>query len=96
MSDDAQTQLDSLKANNAADATAIAALEADLTTPTTPSAGDTLLAAVEPALTSVGLVTVFGADSLVNALTDAGYTVTPPATNIPVSDGSDESTDAPS
>lgn len=89
MSDDAQTQLTTLQTNNAADATALASLEADLNAPATQSVGDQVFAAVEPVLTTVGLVTVFGADTLVNALTAAGYTVTPPATDIPVTDGSD-------
>lgn len=89
MSDDAQTQLTTLQTNNAADATALASLEADLNAPATQSIGDQVFAAVEPVLTTVGLVTVFGADTLVNALTADGYTVTPPATDIPVTDGSD-------
>jgi hypothetical protein len=90
MSEDATTQLATLTANNTADAAALAALEADLNTPATQSVGDQVFAAVEPVLTTVGLVEVFGADTLSNALTAAGYTVTAPATDIPVTDGTSD------
>lgn len=92
MSEDAQAQLTTLQANNAADATALSALENDLNTPATQSTGDQVLAALEPVLTSVGLVAVFGADTLSAALTAEGFTVTAPepaTTDIPVTDGSD-------
>ena len=76
MSDDAQAQLSTLQANNQADATALTAFEADLSTPATESTGDQVLAAVVPVVTTAGLVAVFGADALVTALTDEGYGVT--------------------
>lgn len=93
---DVQTQIDTLKTNNAADATALAALEADVNAPATQSTGDQILAGLEPVLTSAGLVAIFGADSLSNALTAEGYTVTPPAapsTSIEVTDGNEPPAD---
>ena len=89
MSDDAQAQLSTLQANNQADATALTALEADLSTPATESTGDQVLAAVVPVVTTAGLVAVFGADALSTALTEDGYTVTPPEAT-----DTDTSTDA--
>lgn len=52
--EDANTQLAALKANNEADATALAALEADLTTPTTDSVGDQFLASAVSFLENQG------------------------------------------
>ena len=91
MSNDAETQLATLQANNTADATALAALESDLSSPATESTGDQVLAAVLPVVTTAGLVEVFGADALVSALEADGFTVTPAAptvTSIPVTDAS--------
>jgi hypothetical protein len=53
MTEDAQTQLTALQTNNAADATALTALEADLND-TTPSASDTVVAALVSALEAAG------------------------------------------
>jgi hypothetical protein len=76
--DDAQSQLKTLQDNNAADAAALTALEADLTTPATDTVGDQVLAAALPVITTAGLVSVFGVDALVSALTAENYTVTAP------------------
>lgn len=73
---DATDQVAALQANNAADATALAALAADLEA-APQSTGDEALAAVVPVL-QPQLVAVFGADNLSAALTEAGYTVTAP------------------
>jgi hypothetical protein len=75
---DANEQLATLQANNTADATALAALEADLTTPAEDTVGDQVLAAALPVITTAGLVSVFGADALVSALQAENYTVTAP------------------
>jgi len=75
---DALTQLETLQANNSADATALATLESDLNS-TAPTTSDTVLAAVVTAVDTAGLVEVFGAPALVSALEDANYTVTAPA-----------------
>jgi hypothetical protein len=75
---DANEQLATLQANNTADATALAALEADLTTPTEDTVGDQVLVAALPVITRAGLVSVFGADALVTALQTENYTVTAP------------------
>lgn len=74
----AQDEVATLTANNAADAAALATLEADLSS-TEPTTADNVLAAVVPVVTTAGLVSVFGAQPLVDALTADGYTVTPPA-----------------
>ena len=50
----AQDELTTLQTNNAADATALTALEADLSTPATESVGDTFLAASVTALEAAG------------------------------------------
>lgn len=89
---DVENQLATLKTNNEADATALAALENDLNTPATESTGDQVLAAALPVITSAGLIEVFGADTLVSVLTAAGYAVTAPEAET----SSDGSTDAPS
>jgi hypothetical protein len=52
--DDAQTQLATLQANNQADASALTALESDLSTPAVPSIGDQVLEAILPVLTAAG------------------------------------------
>jgi len=99
MNNDAETQLATLQANNSADATALAALESDLSTPSIVTTGDLVLDAVVPVVSTAGLVEVFGADSLVSALEALDYTVTPPSapvvTSIPVTDASAPSTDVP-
>ena len=72
MSDDAQAQLATLKANNAADATALADLEADLTTPATDSVGDQFLANAVSFLEGQGYtVTVPGAASEASSSTES-------------------------
>ncbi len=50
----AQDDLSTLQANNAADATALSALEAELNAPAVPSVGDQVLEAVLPVLTAAG------------------------------------------
>lgn len=50
----AQEDLTTLQANNAADATALTSLEAELNTPAVPSVGDQVLEAVLPVLTAAG------------------------------------------
>ncbi len=52
--DDALSKVQTLQANNQADATALSALENDLNTPATDSVGDQVLAAVLPVLTAAG------------------------------------------
>jgi len=77
----ASDDLATLQANNAADATALADLETQLSSPATESTGDQVLAAALPVIETAGLVEVFGADALSTALTNAGYTVTAPDTS---------------
>lgn len=50
----AQDDLSTLQANNAADATALSSLEAELNAPAVPSVGDQVLEAVLPVLTAAG------------------------------------------
>lgn len=57
-------------------------------TATTPA--DNVLAAVVSTVSSEGLTTVFGADTLVNALEACGYSVTAPVKDIPVTDGTQD------
>jgi hypothetical protein len=75
---DATDQLATLTANNTADATALAALEADLNS-TAPTTNDNIATSVVSAIETAGLVEVFTAGALSDALTAAGYTVTAPA-----------------
>lgn len=75
---DAQDQIATLQANNAADATALGALEADLNS-TEPTTNDNISAAVVAAIEAGGLIQVFTAETLVSALEAANYTVTAPA-----------------
>lgn len=76
---DITDQLATLKANNEADATALADLETAVSAGPTDSVGDQVLAAAVPVVQSAGLVKVFGADQLKTALEAEGYTVTDPA-----------------
>ncbi len=79
---DALDKLDIIKANNEADAAAIAELESDLNA-TPETTGDKVLAAMIPVVTADGLIAVFGEDALVKELEAAGFTVTPPAPAAP-------------
>lgn len=67
----------SLQTDVATAVAALAAVETDVNNQTATPA-DNVLAAVVPVV-SANLVEVFGADPLVTALQEAGYTVTPPA-----------------
>ena len=86
--------LATLQANNTADASALADLEASLNQPTQPSVGDQVLQAVVPVVTQAGLVAVFGDQPLVDALTAEGFTVTPPAPAAPAESAPADSTDS--
>jgi hypothetical protein len=74
-----QTKLETLKTNNAADATAIADLETEVNTPVPATTADNVHSAVVDALKGAGLVSVFGSDELKSALEADGFTVTAPA-----------------
>lgn len=70
----------SLQTDVEAAVTALAAVQADVTS-AEPTTAETVLSAVVTPLTPV-LVETFGAATLVSALTEEGYTVTAPDPNV--------------